>query len=294
MIGRKTSAEPSHLASATAAVAVTPERRSLSAPSFTWLTKYGELNRALLRRELRARYKGATLGMIWSYVAPLMMMGVYVLVFSVLWRVVTIEHYPLWVLTGLAVWVFFQAAVQTGISSLPANAPLMKKVWFPREIPPAVVVLSQLVTLGVMLAVIVPINLLVVPAAAKTALLAVPFLAAFVLLVLGITWLLATVNVFFRDVEHLVTAILLPWFFLTPVLYSLEQLPGAADRPWLIDLLRYGNPVTPYVESIRGALLQGVVVGPGMLAYVLLAGPIAFLVGLAVIQRFEDSFAVEL
>jgi ABC-type polysaccharide/polyol phosphate export permease len=222
------------------------------------------------------------------------MMGVYVLVFSVLWRIVTIEHYPLWVLTGLAVWVFFQAAVQTGISSLPTNAPLIKKVWFPREIPPAVVVLSQLVSLGVMLAVIVPIDLFVVPEAAKTALLAVPFLAAFVLLVLGITWILATANVFFRDVEHLVSAIFLPWFFLTPVLYSLEQLPGAVDRPWLIDLLRYGNPVTPYVESIRGALLQGVVVGPGMLAYVLLAGPIAFLVGLAVIQRFEDSFAVEL
>jgi ABC-type polysaccharide/polyol phosphate export permease len=259
-----------------------------------WLTNYGELIRALLRREVRARYKGSTLGMIWSYVTPLMMMGVYVLVFSVLWRIVTIEHYPLWVLTGLAVWVFFQAAVQTGISSLPTNAQLIKKVWFPREIAPAVVVLSQLVPLGVMLAVIVPIDLLVVPRAVKTALLAVPFLAAFVLLVLGITWLLATVNVFFRDVEHVVSAILLPWFFLTPVLYSLEQLPGAADRPWLIDLLRYGNPVTPYVESIRGVLLQGVVVGPGMLAYVLLAGPVAFVIGLAVIQKFEDGFAVEL
>ena len=294
MIGRPTSAERARPSSADGAVAPSAGRRSFPALSFVWLTNYGELIRALLRREVRARYKGSTLGMIWSYVTPLMMMGVYVLVFSVLWRIVTIEHYPLWVLTGLAVWVFFQAAVQTGISSLPTNAQLIKKVWFPREIAPAVVVLSQLVPLGVMLAVIVPIDLLVVPRAVKTALLAVPFLAAFVLLVLGITWLLATVNVFFRDVEHVVSAILLPWFFLTPVLYSLEQLPGAADRPWLIDLLRYGNPVTPYVESIRGVLLQGVVVGPGMLAYVLLAGPVAFVIGLAVIQKFEDGFAVEL
>jgi ABC-type polysaccharide/polyol phosphate export permease len=263
-------------------------------PRFGWLTDYGELSRALLRRELHARYRGATLGTIWSFLTPLIMMGVYVLVFSVLWKVVTIEHYPLWVLTGLAVWAFFQAGVQTGMASLPANAPLIKKTWFPREILPAVVVVAQLVSLGVMLAVIVPIDLIAVPEAAKTALLAIPFLAAFLLLVLGVTWLLATANVFYRDIEHLVSAIFLPWFFLTPVLYSLEQLPGVADRPWLIDLLRYGNPVTPYVESIRAALLQGIVVGPGMLAYVLVAGPTVFLVGLAVIQRFEDDFAVEL
>jgi lipopolysaccharide transport system permease protein len=223
------------------------------------------------------------------------MMGVYTLVFSVLWRVVTIEHYPLFVLSGLAVWVFFQASLQGGVNSLPGNARIIKKVWFPREVIPMAAVLAQaLSVLAVMFAVLIPLNLIVVPEARRTFLLVVPMLAALICLTLGFAWLLATANVFFRDIEHLTGVLFLPWFFLTPILYSLEQLPGAADHPWLIDLLRYGNPVTPYVESVRGAVLGGVVVGPVMLAYVFLAGPALAFVGLAVFLHYEDRFAVEL
>ena len=68
--------------------------------------------------------------------------------------------------------------------------------------------------------------------------------------------------------EHLVGVLFLPWFFLTPVLYGLDQLPAAANHRWLIHLLRYGNPVTPYLEGIRGVILQGNVPGPGLLAYI--------------------------
>ncbi len=254
-----------------------------------------ELVRTLLRRELRAKYKGSAAGVLWSYAYPLLMMGVYTLVFSVLWRVVTIEHYPLFVLTGLAVWAFFQGSVQTGVNSLPANAHIIKTAWLPREVFPTASVLAQAVSvLLVMFAVVVPISLIVTPEALRTVLLVPPILAAFVCLTLGITWLLATINVFLRDTEHLVNVMILPWFFLTPILYSLEQLPGAADHPWLIDLLRYGNPVTPYVESVRGALMYGVVVGPGMLAYVFVVGPAMALAGLAAIRRYQDRFAIEL
>jgi ABC-type polysaccharide/polyol phosphate export permease len=254
-----------------------------------------ELVRTLLRRELRAKYKGSAAGVLWSYIYPLLMMGVYVLVFSVLWRVVTIEHYPLFVLSGLAVWAFFQASVHTGVASLPGNAHIIKTVRLPRGVFPTVAVLAQVVSvLVVMFAVIVPINLIVAPESRSTVLLAVPLLAALILLTLGVTWLLATANVFLRDVEHLVAALFLPWFFLTPVLYSLNQLPGAADHPWLIDLLRYGNPITPYVESIRAAVLQGVVVGPGYLLYTFVVGPLVALLGLAALRRYQDRFAVEL
>lgn len=273
-----------------AARARTGERTGLLRLMGEW-----ELLRTLLRRELRAKYKGSAVGVLWSYLYPLLMMGVYWLVFSVLWKVVTIEHYPLFVLSGLAVWAFFHASVQTGVSSLPQNAHIIKTVWLPRDVfPTATVIANAVSVLAVMFAVLVPINLIVIPETRETVLLAVPLLAAFVCLTLGLTWLLATVNVFFRDVEHLVAVLFLPWFFLTPILYSLEQLPGAVDHPWLIDLLRYGNPVTPYVESIRGAVFNGVVVGPGMLAYVFVVGPAMALLGLAVIQRYEDRFAVEL
>jgi len=88
--------------------------------------------------------------------------------------------------------------------------------------------------------------------------------------------------------------IFLPWFFLTPVLYGLEQLPAASTHRWAIDLLRYGNPVTPYVEGMRSVVLFGVVPGATLLLYIFLVGPALALTGLYVLQRYEDRLAVEL
>ena len=269
-------------------------QRAASRRPLLRLGGYGDLLRTLLRRELRAKYKGSGLGIAWSYAHPLLMMGVYTLVFSVLWRAVDIPYYPLFVLAGLATWAFFQGAVHGAMSSLVGNAALLNKVWFPREVIPLAVVLSQAVSAAVMFAVVVPIDLVVLPETRATFLLAVPIFAALVCLALGFGWILATANVFFRDVEHLVSALFLPWFFLTPVFYGLEQVPGAEDYPWLIQVLRYANPVTPYVEGIRGAIWEGAVPGPALLAYIFIVGPVLALVGLRLLQRYEDRFAVEL
>jgi lipopolysaccharide transport system permease protein len=275
-------------------MSATVQTRVAALPKFEWLTGYTELLRTMLRRELRAKYKGSTLGILWSYLYPLAMMGVYTLVFSVLWRAVHIPHYPLFVLVGLAVWTFFQAAVQLGASSILANADLIRNVSFPRELIPLAVVLSQAVASAVMVAVIVPISLIVDAGTAKTMLLSLPMFAALFCLALGVTWLASTATVFFRDVEHLLGVLFLPWFFLTPVLYSLDNLPGASEHGWLIDLLRYGNPVTPYVEGIRGTIVQGDIPGPFLFAYILIVGPLLAYIGLNVIQRFEDRFALQL
>ncbi len=247
----------------------------------------------MLRRELRVKYKASALGILWSYLYPLAMAAVYTLVFSILWRAVDIPHYPLFILSGLAVWTFLQAATQLAAGSIIANANLIRSVRFPREVIPASVVLAQAVASLVMFAVLVPAVLILIPAVGLSMLLAVPMFVAFLCLALGIGWLVATATVFFRDVEHLVAVLFLPWFFLTPVLYSLDTLPRAANHPWLIHLLRYGNPVTPYIEAFRGALVQGQVAGVSLLIYVFVTGPVVAMLGLWCIQRFEDRFAVE-
>jgi ABC-2 type transport system permease protein len=222
-------------------------------------------------------------------------MGVYTLVFSVLWKGTrNIPHYPLFVLAGLAVWVFFQASVQLGTTSLISCSDLIKKVWFPRELVPAAVVLAQTASALVILVVLVPLAIWVKPENARTVALAVPFFLALVCLALGLSWMLSVANVFFRDVEHLLGVLFLPWFFLTPVLYGLDQLPAAASHPTVIHLLRYGNPVTPYVEGIRAVVLEASVPGAALLAYIFLAGPLVGLFGLWVLQRYADRVAIEL
>jgi lipopolysaccharide transport system permease protein len=274
-------------------MAVDTGRASL--PTLGWVPRYGELLRTLVRRELRTRFKGSALGLFWSLLYPLAMIGVYTLVFSVLWRVTgDIPHYPLFVLSGLAVWAFFQAGIQLGTTSLVQNGELIKKVWFPRELVPASAVLAQTVSIFVMLAILIPVALIVEPANARTVVLVIPIVAALICLVLGLAWLFSVANVFYRDVEHLLAVVFLPWFFLTPVLYGLEQFSAASGHRWLILLMRYGNPVTPYVEGVRAVVLQHVVPGAPLLLYIFLVGPLVALLGLWVLQYFEDRIAIEL
>ena len=267
--------------------------RSQLLPRVRWVVEYSELLRTMLRRELRAKYKASSLGVLWSYLYPLAMTAIYTLVFSVLWRAVDIPHYPLFIRSGLAVWTFFQAATQTAAGSIIGNAGLIRSVRFPREIVPTSVVLAQAFASLVMFAIIVPAALILVPEVGVTMLLAIPMFLGFLCLALGVGWIVATATVFFRDVEHLVAVLLLPWFFLTPVLYALDKLPRAAEHGWVIHLLRYGNPVTPYVEGIRGVLVQGEVPGAPLLVYIAVVGPLVAAIGLAIIQRFEGRFAVE-
>jgi ABC-2 type transport system permease protein len=269
--------------------------RATALPGIGRLAGYNELLWTLFRREVRVRYKGSALGLVWSVIYPISMMLVYTLIFSVLWKSARdIPHYPIFVLVGLAVWGFFQASVQLGSGSLVGNAELIKKIWFPRELIPTATVLAQTISAGVMFAILIPIALVVEPHASRTLVLAVPIFAALLCLALGFALLFSVANVFFRDVEHLLGVIFLPWFFLTPILYSLEQLPAASAHRAVIELMRYGNPVTPYVEGMRSVVLFGVVPGATLLLYIFLVGPALALTGLYVLQRYEDRLAVEL
>jgi homopolymeric O-antigen transport system permease protein len=274
-------------------VSATAEPRGFQLPSVGWIREYSELLHTMLRRELRAKYKASALGILWSYLYPLAMVAVYTLVFSFLWHAVNVPHYPLFILSGLAVWTFFQSATQLSAASIVANGNLIRSVRFPREVIPTSVVLAQAVASLVMFGVLVPAALILVPAVGISMLLAIPMFLAFLCLALGIGWLVSTATVFFRDVEHLVGVLFLPWFFLTPILYSLDKLPKADEHPVVIHLMRYANPVTPYVEGIRGVLVQGRVAGPSLLLYMFVVGPAVAAVGLWVIQRYEGRFAVE-
>jgi ABC-type polysaccharide/polyol phosphate export permease len=254
-----------------------------------------ELFWSLTRREVRARYKGSVLGLLWSLVTPLVMMGAYTLVFSVLFTVFPIDHYPAFLLTGLAVWVFFAGGLQAGTASVVANAGLLKKVAFPRAIVPLSTLTSHLVTFGVMVLVLVPVNLALVPETRTTMALLPVLLVALVVFTAGAALALSALNVYFRDVEHVLGAILLPWFFLTPIFYSFESLPGqVTSRAWAVDLLRYGNPVTPFVESIQDVAFFGRWPSAGILAYVAVATVLLAAIGVTVFRRLEREMAVEL
>ena len=109
--------------------------------------------------------------------------------------------------------------------------------------------------------------MIVLPDSRATAWLAIPIGAVIVLFVSGLSLAVASANAIYRDIEFVVAALLLPLFFLTPILYSLDNLPGADTHPWLVDLIQWGNPLTPLVECFRAPLFLGEVPSTGDLVY---------------------------
>jgi ABC-type polysaccharide/polyol phosphate export permease len=261
-----------------------------------WLDvyRYRELFANLFRRELKVKYKGSVLGVAWSLANPLALVGVYTLVFSIFLRVTGIEHYPLFVVSGLLTWVFFQTSVQSASSSLLGQAELVKQVRFPRQLLPLSVVATNLVTFAVMLAVILPINLAIIPETRSTFWAAIPLSLTLVALASGLAVVVACVNVFYRDVEHLVSTGLVPLFFLTPVFYTFDSIPGAAEHETLVDVIRYGNPLTPVLESIRDPLFAGRLPSVGDTVYAVVAGLASLTLGAIVFKRADDQLAAQL
>jgi ABC-type polysaccharide/polyol phosphate export permease len=222
-------------------------------------------------------------------------MPIYVLVFSLLWRVTdAIPHYPLYLLAGLAPWIFFSTSLGAAARSLVDNANLVRKTRFPRQLVPLSTVATQLVTFGVMLAVLLVLNVALIPEVRDTAWLAIPLAVPFVALVGGVAVAVAAANVLFRDVEHLVGSLLLPWFFLTPILYSFEQIPAFDEHETLVAILRWGNPVTPPIEAIRAPLWEGTLPAAGDVVYLCVAAVAALALGAWVFTRADDRIAVEL
>ena len=126
---------------------------------------------------------------------------------------------------------------------------------FPRQLVPLSIVATQLVAFAVMTAIVLVLAMIFLPDSRATAWLAILIGAVIVLFVSGLSLAVASANAIYRDIEFVVAALLLPLFFLTPILYSLDNLPVAKTHPWLIDVIQWGNPLTPLDRVLPGAAL---------------------------------------
>jgi ABC-type polysaccharide/polyol phosphate export permease len=258
------------------------------------VVRYPDLFLNLFRRELHGKYRGSVLGLAWTLANPLALMAVYTIVFSVLLKAFQIDHYPLFVLSGLVTWVFFQSAVQMSCSSLFAQPALVKQVRFPRHILPLAVVATNVVTLAAMLGVVMVANLIFIPETRTTFwAVAIP-LVPLVALVSGLSVVVGYVTVVYRDVEHLMTTIFLPWFFVTPIFYTLDQVPGLEGNEWVADVIYYVNFVSPFVEAIRDPIFSGELPQLGDVVYCVVAGLVALVLGVLVAGRIDDQVAATL
>jgi ABC-type polysaccharide/polyol phosphate export permease len=136
------------------------------------------------------------------------------------------------------------------------------------------------------------LNFALLPRVRATEWLALPLGLGLVAITSGLALAVASLNVLFRDVEFLVTALLLPLFFLTPVLYPLSD-PQIARHDWVVDLIHWGNPLSPVVEALHAVLFSGDLPGLGDTLYTFVAAIVALALGAFVFNRVDDQIAVE-
>ena len=157
------------------------------------LLRHRELFSSLFRRDLRAKYKGSALGLAWTLALPAALMLVYLMVFAVLWKAepTEAEDYWLFLLCGLPPWVFFATSLQSGARSIVENAPIIRKVRFPRQLVPLSIVGTNLVSFAVMLGFVIVLSLIWLPETRSTVWLAIPLGALFACIVAGVALALA-------------------------------------------------------------------------------------------------------
>jgi ABC-type polysaccharide/polyol phosphate export permease len=156
-------------------------------------------------------------------------------------------------------------------------------------------VATQAVTYTLMLAILIVVSLVFVPEARSTVWAAIPLAIVFAAFVAGVALIAACLNVLYRDVEHILNAALLPWFFLTPILWSVATLPDKAQRhPRLLDVLRWGNPIAPPIAAVRDALWSGHLPRAAEVIYLVVAAALALLLAALVFRAVDDRIAVEL
>ena len=254
------------------------------------LYRHRQLISALTARDLKARYRGSVLGYFWSLANPLLLLGVYTLVFTFFFPSNKVQPYSLFLFTGILPWTFFAAAVLESTTSVISNAGLIKKVMFPAEALPLVVVTSHLVHFVLAL----PILLLADLAFAlhgdiriHPTLALVPFVMLLqTFFVAGIAVCVASASVLFRDLRDILTNLMQLGFFVTPILYLIDRV---ASRPFRA-LLRL-NPMTPFVVSYQDVLFFGHLPGIADTLLMIAYAFVSVAMGITVFGRLRDTLA---
>lgn len=249
--------------------------------------QYREMIRMLVQRDLRGRYKKSFLGFFWTFLNPLLQLGVYTIVFSVVMRS-GIDKYYLFLFVALIPWMFFATSVQGGATCILSQKDMVTKIHFPRQVLP----IAHVTTCFVNMLLCFVVVLLVCFLDGGLNPVALPFLIPIMLteylLSLGLCLIVSGATVYFRDLEHIISILIMLFQFLTPVMYSIEQVPEELRWSFMI------NPMTSVINCYRDVLyyrqipqLQNLLVSVGVGILLLVFGWLLF-------NRLQRRFAEEL
>ena len=241
-------------------VSAAPPRGAIRGTIFSVkaIVAHRELLGLLVRREIKARYKDSVLGLLWSLLRPLTMLLIYyIAIGKFLGAERSIPEFAIFIFTGLTAWGLFSEIISLSTNSIVSNAGLIKKVYVPREIFPLSTVGSAGFNFLTQFAILIVATIVLGQAPLTVSLLILPLALAVLLLVsFSIGLLLSALNVYLRDVQHLVEVLLLLLFWASPIVYSYEFVHKVLQGGWL-EQLYLANPFTPIVLGFQKAVWLG-------------------------------------
>ena len=254
---------------------------------FKDLYNYRELMKTNIKKEIRGKYKGSWLGIMWTFLNPLLMLAVYAIVFPYILRV-NVENYTIFMIVALIPWNYFTTAIQTGTGCVVANGNILKKVYFPREIIPISITISQLVnfliTCIIMFVFIIfsgvgfSIHILLLPLIIFTQF----------ILILAINFVLSALTVYAHDIDHFVSVALTLGFYATPIVYLSTMLPEKFQ--WIMKI----NPMAVLVEAYRSILYYHNLPDFKLLGIWIVISFVMLILGYITFKKLEKSFVEEL
>ena len=279
---------------AAAAALVLITRRQLLAGKRTPFTvlvqvcsKYRFLVKQLVSRDFNVKYKSSMLGVLWSFLNPLLTMLVYLFVFSTIFHS-DIAHFPVYLMSGIVLFNYFSESTSLGLTAITANSALITKVYMPKVIYPLSKVLSSAVNLCISF---IPLLIVMVITGVPfhKSMLLLPLVVMFLLMLcLGMSLLLSTMNVFFRDTQFLWSVLLTMLNFLTPVFYPESIIPVQFQT------LYHMNPMYQILFFMRSIIIGGVSPTPITYLYCLLSCGVPLALGLWIFRRNQDKFVLHL
>lgn len=245
--------------------------------------KYRFLLNQLVKRDIKIKYRRSVLGIFWSFLEPLASMVVLTIVFSTLFYR-NIENFPIYYLCGMLAYQFFASGTNSAMRSMVSTAYILKTIYIPKYLYSLSVILSNFVTF--LLSLIVLFGVMAVTNVNFTIYIIFASLPIFALLLLtvGVGLIMATLNVFFRDMQYLYGIFLMMLMYLTPIFYPAEIVPAS------FRFIQDYNPLFAIINCFRSSFLYGTLYNMQDLLFAMGSGIVALVIGIIIFYKFQDKF----
>ena len=254
---------------------------------FKNLYNYRELIKTSVKKDIGGKYKHSFLGVLWSFINPLLQIAVYAIVFPLIMRN-SIPNYTVFMVCGLIPWTYFATVLNRASFTIVENGNIIKKVYFPREILPFSLVTSETVNFLISSLLILAFILVKGMGFSIYVLFFPVVLLAQYILMIGLSLILSSVTVYFRDLQHFIGVILQLLFYATPIVYSIETIPE--NYRWILKW----NPMTYIIEGYRDIFYNQTTPNLKILGIIIAIGIVLTIIGYFVFSKLQKRFAEEL